>query len=1426
MLRRINFERELDANQLAAVKSSKRFIRVTAGAGSGKTTALTYRFAYLVQELHIDPRQILCVTFTRKATAEMKQRIDQLLGINSNTVMTFNALGYKILSAEKERLGWQADCNVIDEQTGFIEIAKEILESLPSCNHMPVSVADLTDYISARKMEIDYLPYLNPDDSTLTEKINSDEEERSKQEEFFYAYLDYQRKYAMVDFTDQVRIPLLLFKHYPEVQEKWSRKFRYILVDEFQDVSDLNYRLCEALAGSDNSLFVVGDPDQVIYTWRDAVPDYLINFDRTHELTDSINMMTNYRSTKEIVAGANHVIRNNVATHDKHLQMIPGNTEEAEKICYYHAKSAEDEAMKVAGLIQSLMAQGIEGNRIAILFRTHNSAFEIRHKLRRMGIPYTEIDDERAPKVLPVIQDIIASFRFIIDPSDKNFDELPRDYFKALTDMEPDQPATDGSSKYEQIKTAAEQNPKEYQQAIKLIHLIEDVRGRCDDTRIGARNLVKVILDQCGITDYLINTPIEDERSSWLELCEEAFSLEQQLAFREFVSLIDDKTTFKPEKDNNAVRLMTIHAAKGLEFDYVFVIHMIDHIMPIHNKARTTLRELEEERRIAYVAFTRARKKLWISDYTETKKKSDNEANEQQDDGEESNAQDANGEAQPSHYIVELGIGAGLIDQLSEPLLPADIKEIDDLYQRTQYIAAKKTKKQLEHFTLLTDVEHVLYGHGTVRRTEPGGALSVDFERFDEPLTITDTSKLIVAARAEDDFIPNDNEFTDCSIKEDDPPATRQFKMVQNLINDTYHDREHENQISVLPLPCGTGKSSAISRLICQTIAEYKAGSKKGLLILANNNYQLNEYLITNEKSTRQYIKHHLDYIVRMDSDNKDDVAKLIPDRPVLIISTQRYFGFDPYLLESEYLTFGKEKDCFRDLIIVDEEPNVYECCVYNRKNLDLMDKAIRIVFESDTVPDEEKQEKSADQPEALWDENGTVLCKKTQFCLGYWELMKHYIEQKLDELKSKAGANENYYAYLPSGRIYSELGMEMLTVAHSFERALYNHRNQFYFVLDKFENDENFNVFLGLRGLKDFIRKGAIYEHATFGANERSQFSVRVSNDLYFDADNIGAKIIIMDGTADISPTYKYDRRLVMGGDIYSFEPGEYFVNNRFHLVDCSAYARNLEKLTIKIYNRATSSTSQQIDQNFRNKLLNYVDDIVSQEIPSNTKWGLFVNKQNRRAYSERFPLAAIEHFGNIRGKNKFNKYRHIVQSGMFRFPDSYYFIYEMDADVGLNLDVDYTMRNEDNSQLIKERITSKSGITADVRNRLLLCDIEQNFYRGCIRNFESEPYTFILFCSTKEYKDLIDMMKDRYHGASIIVYGDSPDEVSSKELFWNWYNALPVGTRYIDADIRMAVKTKAIRLRDWYKDYKDIQRVLENDRVPGKRMVYVKKA
>ncbi|MBR5379007.1 MAG: ATP-dependent helicase [Clostridia bacterium] len=344
----------LSSDQLKPVTSNSRFICVTAGAGSGKTRVLTYRFAYLFDQRHVPKSRILCVTFTKKATQEMRDRIKGLISTSVDTVMTLNSLGYHILVDEIYRIGWE---NCWETLVSTRDSLKKLKQIIDMDDHLlaGTSLEDFFSIVSKRKVATDYLKYLVPDEETDIDQIISHAKEtaislsnascltkeqrkqlkEAKEALLFYRYLQLQtQEDRFIDFTDQICIPLMMFDKFPDMLEKWSSRYDHILVDEFQDVSLQDYKLCEKLTGEHTSLFVVGDPDQMIYGWRDADCMYLREFANTHRGTACFELSTNYRSTKQIVEAANHLIRCNTDTHNSKRYMTAYNEADGPKVKY------------------------------------------------------------------------------------------------------------------------------------------------------------------------------------------------------------------------------------------------------------------------------------------------------------------------------------------------------------------------------------------------------------------------------------------------------------------------------------------------------------------------------------------------------------------------------------------------------------------------------------------------------------------------------------------------------------------------------------------------------------------------------------------------------------------------------------------------------------------------------------------------------------------------------------------------------------------------------------------------------------------------------------------------------------------------------------------------------------------------------------
>ncbi len=526
---------------------------------------------------------------------------------------------------------------------------------------------------------------------------------------------------------------------------------------------------------------------------------------------------------------------------------------------------------------------------------------------------------------------------------------------------------------------------------------------------------------------------------------------------------------------------------------------------------------------------------------------------------------------------------------------------------------------------------------------------------------------------------------------------------------------------------------------------------------------------------------------------------------PVLIITTQRYFRLDYFALVNNFLLFGEEKDCRRSLIIIDEEPSIYEDYTISVKELNLIDSRIK-----NGITDLDDQEEK-------------------DFCITHWNAMKAFYEAVLKEYEQKAieAKRSVSYEYVS---IVNRLHIQKSIVDENSGKTITRRAEpwaapeimaDFYSIMNKYryklifgqarriKKEDAPDIWGMLRALNQMNRFGAVHE---FRSKEsglyRNQFAIRVSNDLYFDP-SLESKILILDGTADISPVYDNAE------------------DERFHVIRGTS-DRRMENLTLRIINKATGQTIIRTDAEYREEVLSLVEKTVIHDISEGEEWAIFTNLDTEDYFKERFPGAHIEHFGNIRGKNEFNGMHHIVQVGMNRYPPSNYFLYEIGSDPELHAELlSLSEDGKDTYGIIQDRINNLSGKTKEIMDRLLLCDIEQNMFRGIIRNSEEEPYTYYLFISANEYRRLIDVIYKRYHdqqGANVIL--PPLAEPSKREKFLRWHNSLNEGQPYGDDEIRGIIDVqKPKKLSDWYKDYPDIQAILANDRVKGRRGVYQKK-
>lgn len=375
----------LNAAQEEAVTSTEGFIRVIAGAGSGKTRALSQRFAYLVNEIGILPGNILCVTFTNKSANEMRQRIHHLTGDNdTGYICTFHSFCVSILQEDSNAVQYPKSFLVLDNSD--IDAMLKIIYEERNLTLRNMTFSKARDMIEIRKISKEpeyYLDMITMSLDTLRQKY---EEAVNPSDIIFYGYLYQEKKCFGLDYNDLIKFSLYIFQEEEEIRLKWQRRLEYIMIDEFQDIDDLQYRLMEVLCNHHKNLFIVGDPDQTIYTWRGANVKYLLDFDKEFPHVKTIMMMQNYRSTPQILSAANSLIEKNQSRIKKELlPTLPGGL----PVLCHHADHSRAEALFIAVKIQELHEKGTPYRDMTILYRAHYITRTIEEIFLKEKIPYT-----------------------------------------------------------------------------------------------------------------------------------------------------------------------------------------------------------------------------------------------------------------------------------------------------------------------------------------------------------------------------------------------------------------------------------------------------------------------------------------------------------------------------------------------------------------------------------------------------------------------------------------------------------------------------------------------------------------------------------------------------------------------------------------------------------------------------------------------------------------------------------------------------------------------------------------------------------------------------------------------------------------------------------------------------------------------------
>ena len=589
----------LNNKQIEAVTTTEGPMLVLAGAGSGKTKVLTTKIAYLIEEKKIDPTNILAITFTNKAANEMKERVKNMLGIDAYSIQisTFHSFGLSIIKKHYEKLGFKSNFTIIDSDDSLSTI-KRILKDM---NYDPkfFNPKTIRNKISSAKNEL-----MNPDD--LDKFTNNEIDEVTVK-----VYRKYQEKLKTnnsLDFDDLLMMPILLFNEYKEVLSYYQDRFKYILIDEYQDTNEVQYILTKMLSAKYKNICVVGDPDQSIYGFRGSNYRNILNFEKDYKNTKVILLEQNYRSTKNILGAANSVIKNNKNRKEKDLwtDNILGN-----KVKYKRCSDEKDEATYVMSNIKKLINNGVELKDIAILYRTNAQSRNIEEVFLRENIPYKVVGSFYFYN-RKEIKDLISYLKLIYNTSDdislNRIINVPKRGIglKTLENL-----TTKANILNDSIFNVIESGKElEFK---KLILKLQEA-----SEELSLTELVDLVLNETGIKKEL---ELEDtiESQSRLENLEEFKSITKSfedkygvVSLSEFLDEISLVSDVEEHKDNvDVVTLMTVHSAKGLEFNHIFIIGLEEGIFP-HSMCLYSNDEIEEERRLCYVAITRAKEDLTI----------------------------------------------------------------------------------------------------------------------------------------------------------------------------------------------------------------------------------------------------------------------------------------------------------------------------------------------------------------------------------------------------------------------------------------------------------------------------------------------------------------------------------------------------------------------------------------------------------------------------------------------------------------------------------------------------------------------------------------------------------------------------------------------------------------------------------------------
>lgn len=678
---------QLNDDQLQAVTTTEGYVRIIAGAGSGKTKALTHRYAYLVKAAGIHPSNVLCVTFTNKAAGEMKKRVRALVGggYDNSLITTYHGFCVRVLRDDIYRLMYPKSFTIIDESHQRrilneiysemdIKTDKAIFEKILSAVHRAKCNEDYVQLMLDGHCESINIP-TQPGDPPLSELEKS----------VVRKYIEKQRKIFGLDFDDLIAFTFVIFNRYPEVRQKWAEQLYYIQVDEFQDSSKRELRLISMLVSENKNLFVVGDPDQNIYEWRGADMSIIVDFDKRFENAQTIFLNQNYRSTPNILKVANTLIDHNKNRIPKALYTQKPS---GDSVVHLHSKNEKDEGKWISDEIKRLTASKKYNYKdIAILYRASFLSRFVEQALIEAGVPYELYGSVRFYDRME-IKDTLSYLKLIVGNNDEALERVinvPRRQFgksklealKAYANM-------DGTDLYTALKAHISDPSFTRSNAAQFVRTIESLRQLSKSA--SASQILQEMLTQTGYENYIRENGSMERLDNLAELKRSVWEREQSYGEALYIDTYLQQVELEMDEGDDTevdkVKLMTVHSAKGLEFPVCFVCGMTEGIFPSARTLEDRRDEgLEEERRLCFVAITRAMERLYLT--------------------ESEGADNNNAHKRPSRFLFEIGeenytrIGT----------LPKGANEADPI---------QEAPIDKSGYSVGDEVKHPIFGDGTI----------------------------------------------------------------------------------------------------------------------------------------------------------------------------------------------------------------------------------------------------------------------------------------------------------------------------------------------------------------------------------------------------------------------------------------------------------------------------------------------------------------------------------------------------------------------------------------------------------------------------------------------------------------------------------------------------------------------------------------